>query len=153
MEAIEGDPPTTIHDLMGVEGMLEDICTCLTSAELRNAMLISKVWRDAARDDEVWRPMCVELWRDKQFSPSPAEGGPSHLFWRSVLTRRVLARLSVKQMRTLARSRGEAHAKVSKGRLWLGRTSLSTRLPAHLPTVCVSTSTSGARPLPVFPRD
>ena len=51
MEAMEGDQPTTIHDLMGVEGMLEDICTCLTSAELRNAMLISKVWRDAAREE------------------------------------------------------------------------------------------------------
>lgn len=120
MEGAEGaegvPPPTTIHDLMGVEGMLEDVCTCLTAAELRAAMLISKVWCDAARDDEVWRPMCVELWRDKQHTPRPAEGGPSHLFWRSVLTRPVLERLSVKQMRILARSRGEAHVKVSKGR-------------------------------------
>jgi len=82
-------------------GLLEHILSYSHAIDLLSASLSNTRWKQAARDDTIWKNAAIHVWKDKVGMPLVRRGNSIAVFWRTFVKRHVLEKMSVKDIKGL----------------------------------------------------
>lgn len=87
-------PSSSVFDSFGI---LEHILSFVDTSALLTATAVNRRWKEAGRNDDLWKVATVQLWKGKK----GFHAGEEPIFWRSLYTKEAVSRMSETQIRGL----------------------------------------------------